>query len=802
MSFPRKHIVSEKNLNVTSPSKVLISAAPQTRERVSLNIQGMTCASCATRLERVLGKTPGVMQATVNLASERAWVEFDPQEVDLSAIIQRIDTAGFQAFPEPREGEKSDRERQAREREVRRQWRSFILAAVLSFPLLLAMFGHLFHITGGIFKLFNNGYVQWFLATPVQFVAGWNFYRDAYFTLRNRSANMSVLVVLGTSAAYLYSVISLLAGAQLHIHGIYFETSAILITLILLGKLLEARAKGYTSTAIRKLLDLGAKQARVERNSQEMVIPAAEVVVGDMVVVHPGEKIAVDGEVVEGQSSVDESMFTGESMPQDKEPGSLITGGTINQNGNLRFRATRVGRDTALAQIIRIVEEAQGSKASIQRLADVVSRYFVPAVVILAMLTFVVWYGLTRDFSTSLLNMTAVLVIACPCALGLATPTAIMVGTGVGAEHGILFKGGEHLERAHQIDVIVLDKTGTITHGKPSVTDIYISSTDLKILPEQPASFDKSQLGENQLQFLYTIATVEKLSEHPLAQAIVTLAQECHLDLSRPQQFQAIPGQGLSAQLGGEHWIIGTRRLLSERAHLSLSLEQAWQHLENQGKTVIGAAKNGQGLGLIALADTVKETSAETIRALQSLGLRVVMITGDNRRTALAIARQVGIKEEDVLAEVLPAQKAQAIRELRQSTNYQGQRNIVAMVGDGINDAPALASADIGMALGTGTDIAIEAGDIVLMHGDLRTIPAAIRLSRATLRKIKQNLFWALAYNTLGIPVAALGFLTPILAGTAMAFSSVSVVTNAALLKRFNPHIGNIGNRRSRAPAN
>jgi Cu+-exporting ATPase len=761
-----EHVPPTETGSGNEPASRLDLAPAGGRSKISLSIQGMTCAACAIRLERVLTRVEGVDQAAVNLATERAAIRFDPDRVKPDELMKRVVAAGFKAFTPQESGQRSDDETLVRERDQRRQLWAFLLSATLSLPLVVAMLGHLLHLHGSLFRTLGHGLLQWALATPVQLVAGFQFYQDAYLTLRSRGANMSVLVALGTSAAYLYSVVALLAGGPLLARGLYFETSAVLISLIILGKLLEARAKGRTSEAIRKLADLGAKRARVLRGDQEVDLPVAEVEVGDTLIVRPGEKIAVDGEVVAGASSVDESMLTGESMPQAKTVGDPVAGGTLNGAGSLRYRATRVGKDTALAQIIRIVQEAQGSRAPVQRLADVVSGIFVPVVIGLALLTFLGWYVATSDVTAALVRMTTVLVIACPCALGLATPTAIMVGTGVGAENGILFKGAEHLERAGALDTIVLDKTGTITVGRPSVTDVV------------PLAGDADAL-------LLRVAAVERSSEHPVGEAIVRHAETRSLDAACATAFRAVSGQGLVAQLQGEEIVCGTRRLLSDQGVALAPLEAAWQRLESEGKTVIGVAVAGRPAGLVAVADTVKETSAEAVAALRALGLRVVMITGDNRRTALAIARQVGIDEASVRAEVLPADKAAAIRALRQGTPDRAP--VVGMVGDGINDAPALASADVGFALGTGTDVAIEAGGVILMRGDLRGVPAAIRLSRATLRKIKQNLFWALAYNTLGIPIAALGQLSPVLAGAAMALSSVSVVTNASLLRRFDP---------------
>ncbi len=740
-------------------------------DRVTFEISGMTCGACSARLERVLGRTPGVKQASVNLSLERAAVDFEGAAVTVDELVRKVEAAGFGATlreddEAPSSGGETaaDRAQARREAELRRLTRAFLLAATLSAPLLGAMIAALAGVTSGIVAVLHHGLVQWALATPVQLVAGWPFYRDAFTVVfRGGSANMSVLVVLGTSAAYIFSVVIVLSGTAAS-RGLYFETSAILITLILLGKVLEGRARGRTSAAIRKLLRLGARRARVLRDNHEQEIPIEDVVVGDLVIVRPGEKIPTDGEVDDGQSAVDESMLTGESLPRDKGPGDRVYGATLNRTGSLRFTASSVGKDTVLSQIIRVVEQAQANKAPVQRLADVVSAYFVPVVLASAALTLVGWLIYARDLTPALLNMTAVLVIACPCALGLATPTAIMVGTGVGAERGILFRGGEALEAVKDLGVIVLDKTGTLTVGQPRLTDVVALSRSLE---------------DDEL--LRLAASVERRSEHALAAAIVSAATERGLSLAEPTGFEAVPGQGVIAELEGRQISLGTRRLLGERGGAIGAIEGRWAELEAAGKTVFALAIDGQPAALLAVADTVKPEAAEAVAALQRDGLRVVMLTGDNRQTALAIARQVGIEQADVRAEVLPAAKADAVRALQD----EGAR--VGMVGDGINDAPALATADVGLAMGTGTDVAIEAADITLISGDLRAVGAAIRLGRATLAKIKQNLFWALAYNTLGIPVAALGLLNPIVAGAAMAFSSVSVVTNASLLKRFDP---------------
>ncbi|REJ32976.1 MAG: heavy metal translocating P-type ATPase, partial [Bacillota bacterium] len=680
-------------------------------ERVQLSIVGMTCANCAARIERGLNKLPGVT-ATVNFGAETAHVTYIPGLVTPEDLVRRVKELGYEAFL-PREGDE-DAEQSAREAELVRKRRLLGLSAALSLPLLLAMIGHVFQVDNALIHWLSNGWVQLALATPVQFYAGWQFYVDSYYNLKNRTANMSVLVALGTSAAYFYSLVAVLFPG-LGIDGLYFETSAILITLILLGKLLEAQAKGRTSAAIKKLMGLQPKTARVVHGGVEVDVPIAQVQVGDIIVVRPGERIPVDGVVLEGRSTVDESMITGESMPVEKGPGDEVVGATINRHGTFRFRATRVGKDTALAQIIRVVEEAQGSKAPIQRLADVVSSYFVPAVVGIALVTFAAWYFTTGDLTRSLLNMTAVLVIACPCALGLATPTAVMVGTGLGAEHGILFRGGEHLERTHQLDAIVLDKTGTITKGQPELTDV-LSAGELD--PDE---------------VLLWVAAAERGSEHPLAQAVVAAAEKRGMALPAAQDFTAVPGHGIRAVVNGKAVLVGNRKWMRDNGIDPEPLEGALARLEEEGKTAMLAAVDGRLAGVVAVADTVKDTSAEAIAMLRRMGLRVMMITGDNRRTARAIARQVGIAEEDVLAEVLPEEKASAVQRLQ----AQGLR--VGMVGDGINDAPALAAADVGFAIGTGTDVAIEAADVTLMRGDLRGIVAAIRLSRATMGNLRQH---------------------------------------------------------------
>ncbi|MEK4629030.1 heavy metal translocating P-type ATPase [Solibacillus sp. FSL R7-0682] len=726
------------------------------KEKVELNITGMTCAACSARIEKVLGKLDGISTANVNLALEKATVEFNPSQVSISEIIARIDKIGFGAEPV-----KQDTPVDHREVAIKKQTRKFIVSAILSLPLLWTMVGH-FSFTSFLYvpDFLMNPWVQLILATPVQFIIGWQFYVGAYKSLKNGAANMDVLVVMGTSAAYFYSIYQMLTHSGHHMPHLYFETSAVLITLILLGKLFEARAKGKSSQAIKQLMGMQAKNALVVRDGVEQTVPLEDVRIGDILRVKPGEKIPVDGEVLSGMSAVDESMLTGESIPVDKTVGDVLYGSTINKNGALEMKALKVGHETALAQIIQIVESAQGSKAPIQRLADKISSIFVPIVVGIAALTFILWWAIGGEFTPAFEATIAVLVIACPCALGLATPTSIMAGSGRAAQFGILFKGGEHLEQTGFIQTVVVDKTGTVTNGEPVLTDVIIYSEELA---------EKDVLAK--------VAAAEKMSEHPLAQAIVNGVVDRQIDIPTATDFNAIPGYGIEATVSGTHVAVGTRKLMGERnIAVAPKVEQQLVSLEEQGKTAMLIAIDGKLSALVAVADTVKETSKAAVQRLHDLGLKVIMLTGDNARTAQAIAAEVGI--DDVIAEVLPEQKAQEIEKLQQAGNK------VAMVGDGINDAPALAVADIGMAIGTGTDVAMEAADITLIRGDLNSIADAILMSRKTMKNIKQNLFWAFAYNTIGIPIAALGFLAPWLAGAAMAFSSVSVVLNALRLQR------------------
>jgi len=724
-----------------------------------LKISGMSCAACAARIEKKLGKMEGVQKAVVNLASEKATVEYDSSLIKVQDMIKAVEALGYGA--ERAEEGGADREKEQREKEIRRLRLELIVSAVLSSPLLFAMVLMLFNAD---LPPFHDPYFQLAAATPVQFIIGFRFYKNAYFALRAKSANMDVLIAMGTTAAYFFSIYNAFFAPMEHgvmMKELYFEAGAVIITLILLGKYLEAVAKGRTSDAIKKLMGLQAKTARVIRNGEELDIPIEEVEVGEIIIVRPGEKVPVDGKILDGNSSVDESMLTGESLPVEKKAGDYVIGATINKFGTFRLEATKVGKDTALSQIIRMVEDAQGSKAPIQKIADKVSGVFVPVVIAIALVTFIIWYLVSGNLTSAIISAVSVLVIACPCALGLATPTAIMVGTGKGAENGILIKGGEHLEMTYKLDAVVLDKTGTITKGKPEVTDVIA-------------------LGSMDDDEILRIASItEKSSEHPLGAAIYEKGKNDCGALPDPEEFEAIPGRGVMAIVEGKMIYIGTRKLMLEKEVDVGRADAIAAALEDEGKTAMLMAADGSLEAVIAVADTLKENSKEAIDELKKMGIDVYMITGDNKRTAAAIARQAGIT--NVLAEVLPENKAEEVDKLKKL----GKK--VAMVGDGINDAPALATADIGMAMGTGTDVAIEAADITLMRGDLMMIPAAIRLSRRTIRKIKQNLFWAFIYNIIGIPFAAFGLLNPMIAGGAMAFSSVSVVTNSLSLKRFDP---------------
>lgn len=727
-------------------------------KRLDVAIRGMTCASCAARIEKGLSRMAGVSSVRVNLATETGTIIYQPGIAEPDLIFDKVKKLGYEAVPQNDSGDSE------KNKELNRKRNKLILSVLLSLPLLYTMVGHLPFKTGmPMPSLLMNPWFQFTLATIVQFYIGWQFYRGGARALLNKSANMDVLVALGTSAAYLYSVVGTFRYqfAGIANPALYFETSAILITLVLLGKYLEARAKRQTTTAITELMELQAKEATLIENGSERKVSVDEVRPGDLLRVRPGEKIPVDGIVVDGQSSVDESMITGESLPVEKNKGDKVIGATVNANGSLIMKAEKVGKDTALAGIVRIVEEAQGSKAPIQRLADNISGVFVPIVIAISVLVFVIWISAIYpgELTPALTAAISVLVIACPCALGLATPTSIMVGTGKGAENGILFKGGEYLEATQNLQAIMFDKTGTITNGKPEVTDIVTFG-------------DMDQRG-----LLTLVTAAENASEHPLALAIVSYGKNQGIHtFPAPEHFEAHAGYGITAEVAGHKLAVGTRRLMSqEKIDIRMASMDA-RTLESDGKTVMFAAADGRLQSVIAVADTIKDSSRQAIADLKARGLGVYMITGDNRQTAEAIARKAGI--DHVFAEVLPEEKAEKVKELQK----QGMN--VAMVGDGINDAPALAVADIGMAIGTGTDVAIEAADITLVGGDLKHVAKTLDLSRKTMRNIRQNLFWALFYNAIGIPVAALGLLAPWVAGAAMAFSSVSVVSNSLRLKR------------------
>lgn len=770
-------------------------------QSTTLKLQGMSCAACARTVEDAIRSVPGVTQSIVNFGAEQAAITYDPDRTNLEQIQHAIVDAGYGSYSlQDQEfiSDETEAEKTARLRKFRHLRQKVIVAGIISAILVIGSLPMMLGLPIPLIPAWlHYSWLQLALSTPVLFWAGREFFVNAWKALKRHTATMDTLVALGTGAAYLYSAIATIVPSFFVAQGlnpdVYYEAANVIITLILLGRLLELRARGQTSEAIRNLIGLQARDARIIRNERELEVPIQAVQIGDIVIVRPGEKIPVDGEVVAGTSTIDESMVTGESVPTKKQPGDEVIGATINKTGSFRFRATRVGKETVLAQIVQLVQQAQGSKAPIQRLADQVTGWFVPVVIAIAVTTFVIWFNVTGNVTLALITTVGVLIIACPCALGLATPTSIMVGTGKGAESGILIKGAESLELAYQINTIVLDKTGTITEGKPTVTD-FITTVG----------------SANELDLLKLAASVERNSEHPLAEAVVRYAQSQAVTLSDVQNFEAIPpvsdfiaiaGSGVQGTVANQLVQIGTQRWLTELGIETQAIQAEKDRLEALGKTAILIAIDHQLQGLMGIADALKPSSAQAVRSLQRLGLEVIMLTGDNLQTADVIAREVGI--QTVIAEVRPDQKATVIESIqrdksgRQSFTKSGRHpksKIVAMVGDGINDAPALAQADVGIAIGTGTDVAIAASDITLVSGDLQSIVTAIQLSRATMRNIRQNLFFAFVYNTLGIPIAAgilfplFGWLlNPIIAGGAMAFSSVSVLTNALRLRNFKP---------------
>jgi P-type Cu+ transporter len=751
-------------------------------ENATLKLRGMSCASCARSVEAAIISVRGVNECIVNFGAEQATVKFDPRKTDLQTIQDAVDAAGYSAYPLQQQNviaQEDDDEKRDRKRQERELSRKVVVSGILSAVIVIGSIPMMTGLHISFIPMWlHNPWLQLALTSPILFWCGLSFYVNAWKAFKRHTATMDMLVTLGTTTAYIYSLFPTFFPDWFTSQGlkpdVYYEAAAVIVTLILLGRLLENRARSQTGEAIRKLIGLQAKTARLIRNGQEVDVPIEEVQIADVILVRPGEKIPVDGVVIEGTSNIDEGMVTGESLPVKKQPGSEVIGATINKTGSFKFRATRVGSDTVLAQIVQLVQQAQGSKAPIQRLADSVTGWFVPVVIAIALLTFIIWFNFMGNVTLALVTTVGVLIIACPCALGLATPTSVMVGTGKGAENGILIKGAESLELAHKIQTIVLDKTGTITQGKPTVTDfITVNGTS----------------NGNEIKLLQLAASVERQSEHPLAEAVVRYAQSQDVEtrqMASVMDFEAVAGSGVQGIVSTHLVQIGTQRWMKELSIDTTALQQEKERLEYLGKTAIYIAVDGKIQGLMGIADAIKPTSIQAVRALQKLGLEVIMLTGDNRRTADTIAREVGIKR--VLAEVRPDQKASTVQKL------QSEGKIVAMVGDGINDAPALAQADVGMAIGTGTDIAIAASDITLISGDLQTIVTAIQLSRATIRNIRQNLFFAFIYNVAGIPIAAgilfpiFGWLlNPIIAGAAMAFSSVSVVTNALRLRNFKP---------------
>ncbi|MEO0097243.1 MAG: heavy metal translocating P-type ATPase [candidate division WOR-3 bacterium] len=741
-------------------------------QKTVLKIIGMDCASCAVNIENALKKEKGIKSANINFASEKLYLEFDESEISLVRVKKIIEKLGYQVWEETFEEEISDHHKEIKMQEIRKLKKRFIISFIFCLPLIYIVMGEMVGLP--ILPFFKEWsiLIQFILTTAIILVC-FGLWRSGFKNLIGLRPNMDSLILIGTAAAYFYSLtISLLIlfGVKIEAH-LYYESAALILVFISLGKYLEAKTLGKTGEAIKKLIGLQAKEATVIKDNEETKIPIFQVKVGDIILVKPGEKIPVDGIVIEGYSGVDEKVVTGESIPAEKKKGDQVIGGTLNKTGVLKFKATRVGKDTMLAQIIKIVEEAMDSKAPIQLLADKVSFYFVPSVIGVAVLSFVIWLLLGQPFSFALTVLVAVLIIACPCALGLATPTAVMMGTGLAAKNGILIKSGKALEIAHKLDVVIFDKTGTLTKGEPSVTDV------VKI---------KSDISENLI--LQIAASVEKNSEHPLAQAIVNKAKEEKINFLEVKNFQTIPGLGVSAELENKKILFGTRKLMLDNQINPAIAEEKMINLENQGKTAMILAQNKEIIGIIAVADTLKEYSKEAVEMLHKMGKKVAIITGDNKRVGQAIAKQLGI--DRILAEVLPQDKSAEIKKL------QSEGNVVAMVGDGINDAPALAQADLGIALGSGTDVAMETGEIVLIKDDLRDVIIAIDLSKYTLKKIKQNLFWAFFYNIVGIPVAAgilypfTGWLlNPAIAAAAMAFSSISVTSNALLMKRYKPKI-------------